>query len=338
MDFDQPEAGRQRRWVAASNWPTILSMPASSRPRAPDCRRRTAPRGPDYRPAAGGGRRQPGAPSPGQIATGLTPRVGQLDAGHRPLRTDKPRDPGQRLDVLVAPDTEVAGGDPRFATAVASTITSATPPAARLPKCTRCQSSASPSLAMYWHMGDIAIRLRSVTPRIVSGLSRSTSGTSRSWCDSEAQPPEKGLGVGCAVSLAITRSPKSVFRFGAAAPKASGVRRIGSGRPARQFIIVPAPVHQAGDEMRWVVARRQTPSPWSGTVADVERKIRRGAAERLCPPRVREAASMKRVAATGSLTRGPGAGRRFRPGLARPAAKSPADRAACECGRRGPGG
>jgi hypothetical protein len=40
----------------------------------------------------------------------------------------------------------------------------ATPPAARLPRWTRCQSFANPSLAMYWNMGDITIRLRSVTP------------------------------------------------------------------------------------------------------------------------------------------------------------------------------
>ncbi len=53
---------------------------------------------------------------------------------------------------------------PSAVTAVASTITSATPPAARLPRWTRCQSSANPSLATYWHMGDITIRLRSVTP------------------------------------------------------------------------------------------------------------------------------------------------------------------------------
>src|SRR5580704_10039392 len=42
---------------------------------------------------------------------------------------------------------------PSAVTAVASTITSATPPAARLPRWTRCQSSANPSVATYWHMG-----------------------------------------------------------------------------------------------------------------------------------------------------------------------------------------
>jgi hypothetical protein len=69
---------------------------------------------------------------------------------------------------------------PSGVTAVASTITSPQPPAARLPKCTKCQSFGMPSTAEYWHIGDIAIRFRSVTPRIDSGLSKSISGTSRS--------------------------------------------------------------------------------------------------------------------------------------------------------------
>ena len=69
---------------------------------------------------------------------------------------------------------------PSRVTAVASTMISAAPPTARLPRCTRCQSLANPSSAMYWHMGDITIRLRNVIPRIFSGLSRSASGTSRS--------------------------------------------------------------------------------------------------------------------------------------------------------------
>ena len=40
----------------------------------------------------------------------------------------------------------------------------------------------------YWHMGDITIRLRNIIPRIASGLSRSISGTSRSWSDPAGQP------------------------------------------------------------------------------------------------------------------------------------------------------
>jgi hypothetical protein len=51
-------------------------------------------------------------------------------------------------------------------TALASTITAPAPPTARLPRCTKCQSVARPSTHEYWHIGDITIRLRSVTPRI----------------------------------------------------------------------------------------------------------------------------------------------------------------------------
>ena len=57
-------------------------------------------------------------------------------------------------------------------TAVASTITRATPPAARLPRWTRCQSSAMPSVAEYWHMGDMTMRLRSVTKPRSRGANR----------------------------------------------------------------------------------------------------------------------------------------------------------------------
>src|SRR6185437_17045321 len=39
-------------------------------------------------------------------------------------------------------------------TAVASVITKAAPPTARLPKCTRCQSLAKPSSLEYSHIGE----------------------------------------------------------------------------------------------------------------------------------------------------------------------------------------
>jgi hypothetical protein len=42
-------------------------------------------------------------------------------------------------------------------TAVASVKINAAPPMARLPKCTRCQSVANPSILEYWHIGDTTI-------------------------------------------------------------------------------------------------------------------------------------------------------------------------------------
>ena len=53
---------------------------------------------------------------------------------------------------------------PSRVTAVASTTTSDTPPTARLPRWTRCQSSAMPSVAQYWHIGDITTRFRKLDP------------------------------------------------------------------------------------------------------------------------------------------------------------------------------
>jgi hypothetical protein len=64
--------------------------------------------------------------------------------------------------------------------AVASTTMRPTPPAAREPRWTRCQSSAMPSFATYWHIGDITIRFGSVSPRRRNGVNRSASGVLRS--------------------------------------------------------------------------------------------------------------------------------------------------------------
>ncbi len=59
---------------------------------------------------------------------------------------------------------------PLGVTAVASTMTMAAPPTARLPRCTRCQSFGTPSRQEYWHMGETKIRLRRVRERICIGV------------------------------------------------------------------------------------------------------------------------------------------------------------------------
>src|ERR1035437_3745932 len=56
--------------------------------------------------------------------------------------------------------------------AVASAITAAAPPTARLPRCTRCQSVAKPSTLEYWHIGLITMRFRSVSERSENGVKR----------------------------------------------------------------------------------------------------------------------------------------------------------------------
>src|SRR4051794_21184908 len=61
---------------------------------------------------------------------------------------------------------------PSAVTAVASVMVSAAPPAARDPRCTRCQSFANPSSLEYSHMGETKTRLASVTPLSVIGSNR----------------------------------------------------------------------------------------------------------------------------------------------------------------------
>ena len=50
---------------------------------------------------------------------------------------------------------------PMASTAVASANTSPAPDTENCPKCIRCQSVGTPSLALYWHIGAITIRLGS---------------------------------------------------------------------------------------------------------------------------------------------------------------------------------
>src|SRR5258705_12410986 len=61
---------------------------------------------------------------------------------------------------------------PSGRTAVASVRTSPAPPTARLPRCTKCQSLAYPSVLEDWHMGETNTRLANVISRIASGSKR----------------------------------------------------------------------------------------------------------------------------------------------------------------------
>src|SRR5271163_1314117 len=56
--------------------------------------------------------------------------------------------------------------------AQASVKIRAAPPTARLPRWTRCQSLAKPSLLEYWHMGETTMRLRRMTSRICNSSNR----------------------------------------------------------------------------------------------------------------------------------------------------------------------
>src|SRR5687768_15850368 len=58
---------------------------------------------------------------------------------------------------------------PTMLTLVISAITTPHPPIAKLPMCIRCQSFAVPSVELYWHIGDTAVRFAKVNPRKVIG-------------------------------------------------------------------------------------------------------------------------------------------------------------------------
>src|SRR6202162_3890699 len=61
---------------------------------------------------------------------------------------------------------------PGGSTAVCSTMTSPAPDSDSEPRCWRCQSFAAPFSALYWHIGDTAIRLARVMPPSLSGSNR----------------------------------------------------------------------------------------------------------------------------------------------------------------------
>src|ERR1700694_593001 len=53
---------------------------------------------------------------------------------------------------------------PRRSTSVISTTRRLAPELASIPRCVRCQSPAQPSSALYWHMGEITMRLANSSP------------------------------------------------------------------------------------------------------------------------------------------------------------------------------
>jgi hypothetical protein len=57
-------------------------------------------------------------------------------------------------------------------TTVASVMTSAAPPTARLPRCTKCQSFVNPSTLEYWHIGETPMRFRNRMSRNRNGVNK----------------------------------------------------------------------------------------------------------------------------------------------------------------------
>ena len=61
---------------------------------------------------------------------------------------------------------------PSGVTAVASRQSRPAPDIARLPRCAKCQATGLPSSALYWHMGEIMIRLGNSSGPMRSGVNR----------------------------------------------------------------------------------------------------------------------------------------------------------------------
>jgi hypothetical protein len=62
----------------------------------------------------------------------------------------------------IVPQAKVTWSDP-------SAMTNPTPPVALVPRWTRCQSPAKPSVAEYWHIGEVTILFFRVIFFIVRG-------------------------------------------------------------------------------------------------------------------------------------------------------------------------
>src|ERR1700722_15632149 len=61
---------------------------------------------------------------------------------------------------------------PAGSTAVASRTNTPAPDSDSEPRCWRCQSVAEPSTALYWHIGETAMRFARVTPPSVIGANK----------------------------------------------------------------------------------------------------------------------------------------------------------------------
>jgi len=99
---------------------------------------------------------------------------------------------------------------PSGETAVASDITMPAPPTARLPRWTRCQSSANPSVEEYWHIGETMIRFGTSVSRSESGV-KSVSVIDPDWAGAGKPPSVPVMQSGFGSSTA-TQRPTALSR------------------------------------------------------------------------------------------------------------------------------
>jgi hypothetical protein len=115
-----------------------------------------------------------GVAVPRPLHAGLATGMRQLNRRHRAIVAQEGGDPFQRRDLAVLPQPDVAMGDAAFRRDRGGLGHDDAGAALwNLPRCTRCQSLATPSAAEYWHIGEIRMRFLAVTPRRVIGWNNS---------------------------------------------------------------------------------------------------------------------------------------------------------------------
>ncbi len=104
---------------------------------------------------------------PRSSCAGFSPGVSDLNCWYGSLVFNKFIDAVKWF--YVSAQIPASFGDilPLGSTAVASAIISPAPPTAREPRFTKCQSVATPSMELYWHIGETPIRLRRVMSLIL---------------------------------------------------------------------------------------------------------------------------------------------------------------------------
>ena len=112
-------------------------------------------------------------PRQGASVAALRPACASWIAGAAPCSAMK-RAMGAHASACASDHRPVSSGliRPSGRTALASAMTSPAPPTARLPRWTRCHAFGRPSRAEYWHIGETAMRLRSVVSRSRRGVKR----------------------------------------------------------------------------------------------------------------------------------------------------------------------
>jgi hypothetical protein len=152
-------------WQASAS--TNSCSPRSTHARAGLCRTWHSPRCCD----AWAKEASPSMASARPFAIGAAKKLGVSEAAECAAPHSRTPNPGQPISETLR-IAERQRNTIHEAAAVASVSTSPAAPTARLPRCTKCQSLAYPSVLEYWHMGETNTRFANVMSRIARGSNR----------------------------------------------------------------------------------------------------------------------------------------------------------------------